>query len=165
MYNKFKYWLWLKRCKSFVDVARWLEHNFEYDISRLRESRVRVANGLSRIKSRSPEETFKLKTGICYESSVFSKYSLNKINPEYKAEIVYVCIRRDISSHVVCSFYVDEQMFVIDFGRLIKEYNGIFGPFKDVADYANHYITTHPVFNDYEFCQVGWPSWRSFEPW
>jgi hypothetical protein len=165
MISRIKYWWWLRKCKSFSDVLNWLHKNFEYDMVRLFDSRLRVQKGRERIRAKSPWETFKSKAGICYESAVFSKYSLNKIDPNYRAEIIYVCIRKDLSSHVVCSFFVNDKMFVIDYGRMTKKYNGIFGPFNDVEDYANHYISTHPVYSDYQFCRTGWPSWRSFEKW
>ncbi len=165
MINKIRYWLWLRKCKDYQDVKSWLENNFIYDMSRLQDSRERVAKGLERIRSKSPEEVFKDKSGICYESAVFSKYSLNKINPNYKAEIIYICIRRDISSHVVCGFYLNKDLYVIDYGRFIRIYNGVRGPFKNEKQWADSYIQTHPVYRDYEFVKFGWPSWRLFEKW
>jgi len=165
MIDKLKYWLWLRKCKDYRDVQSWLKNKFIYDFNRLYESHERVDKGLERIRAKSPEVVLKEENGICYDAAVFSKYSLNKINPNYKAEIIYICVRKNKAAHVVCGFYLDGSLYIMDYGRGFTQYNGIYGPFENEKQFADRYILTHATYRDYEFCQFGWPQWRLFEPW
>lgn len=155
---------WLKSCSSYLDVCDWLEKNFKYDYKRLYESRNRVLLGLPRVRSRSPEETFLLKSGICYDSSVFSKVSLNKINPNYFAEIVYILVEKDVYSHVVCGFFLNSSLYIIDYGTTCEKTKGLSGPFFSLRDYVfNFFLKNHDLFKSVQDFFFGWPEWRSFE--
>lgn len=158
---------WLVTCKDYRNVAKWQEKYLVYDKERLQEFLFRAKAKLPRLPARSPEVTFKLKRGICIDAAVFTKVSLNRINPAYKAEIVHLFPGSlPLIDHYVCAFYVDGKLFIIDYGTTYQETKGTHGSFNDLDDYVhNFYLKHHPRHRSLKWYKFGWPPWRSFEPW
>lgn len=148
---------WLQTCKDYKDVALWLEKNFKYDFKRLEEAARAWPREAQKVYS--PEETFKLKSGVCHDSSVFGKYSLNKINPGYKAEIIFLMGPGFV--HHVTGFYLDGQLWIMDYGygsEKFKHMLGTYGPFKSLDQYAkDHYLKNHPTLRFLSNYHFGWP--------
>jgi len=168
--NPFKsqtYEEWLLTCKDYKDVAKWQERYLVYDIQKLKETVYKAETKQPQTPTNSHEETFKLKRGVCRDAAVFSKVSLNRINPEYKAEIVHLYPGPlPLIDHYVCAFYVDGKLFIMDYGTTSRSTMGTHGPFKDLEDYVNNfYLRYHPKHRSLKWYRFGWPPWRSFEPW
>jgi len=148
---------WLSTCKEYKDVAIWLEKNFKYDFKRLDEASKTWPREAQKVYP--PKETFKLKSGVCQDSSVFGKYSLNKINPDYKAEIIFLMGPGFV--HYVTGFYIDGQLWIMDYGygsEKFKNMIGTYGPFKSLDQYAkDHYLEKHPILRFLDVYQFGWP--------
>lgn len=158
---------WLASCKDYKDVAKWQEKYLIYDKERLQESLSRSKANLPRLRAQSPEDTFRIKRGICMDAAVFTKVSLNRINPEYKAEIVHLFPGPlPLIDHYVCAFYVNGKLFIMDYGTTYRQTEGTHGPFKDLDDYVHSfYLKYHPKHKSFKWYKFGWPPWRSFEPW
>jgi hypothetical protein len=84
----------------------------------------------------SPSETFKEKKGVCYDGSAFKKNSLNRINPNYKAEIIFLYAPKKVS-HFVVGFYLDNNLWVMDYATpLSNPARGTWGPFNNLEQYV-----------------------------
>ena len=84
--------------KSYKDVAKWMSRHFSYDMKKFK-AEYSYDNPML---IRTPKETFELKSGVCFDAARFAKETLNRIDPSYEAEIVF--IHREILDHYVCSF-------------------------------------------------------------
>ena len=89
---------------------KWMEKDFSFDSERYKKF-----EGTLPIP-RTPEETLQLKSGIYIDAAMFSKESLNRINPSYKAQIVVIIVRPNVFNHYVCSFKKDRKLFIMDYG-------------------------------------------------
>lgn len=165
--NEPTYEEWLATCKDYKEVARWQEKYLVYDKERLQESLSRTKANLPRLPAQSPEVTFKRKRGVCMDAAVFTKISLNKINPEYKAEIVHLFPGPlPLIDHYVCAFYVQDKLYIMDYGTIYHQTKGTHGPFQNLDEYVhNFYLKYHPKHKFLKWYRFGWPPWRSFEPW
>jgi hypothetical protein len=99
---------------------------------------------------RTPEKTFQLKSGIYIDAAMFSKETLNRINPSYKAQIVVLIIRPYGFNHYVCSIRKDGKLFIMDYGTPFKEVTGIHGPYSSLDEYKNFYEKHHPMKGEIE---------------
>ena len=158
---------WLVTCKDYKDVAKWQERYFVYDTERLKDNMHRSITKQPKVPTRSPEETYRLKRGVCMDAAVFSKVSLNRITPDYNAKIVHLFPGPPpLVDHYVCAFYVDGKLFIMDYGTTSRSTMGTHGPFKDLDDYVNNfYLRYHRQHRTLKWYRFGWPPWRSFEPW
>lgn len=94
----------ISQWKSYKDVARWMDRHFSYDMRRFREVEGR---GPYVFPPRTPEETFRLKSGVCYDAAVFAKVTVNRIDPSYEAKVVFIENHPYEVNHYVCSFKKD----------------------------------------------------------
>jgi hypothetical protein len=158
---------WVSTCKDYRDVSKWLSRNMNYDYQRYDEIWVQLRRYLSQeidmeglIVVRGPEETFKRRSGTCHDSSVFAKHSLNRINPNYKAEIVFLAVVGKYA-HYQCGFWMDEKLFIMDYAAGLKEKSnrveGTHGPFRDLGEYRSAFGKMHPTVHRLDKCQFGWP--------
>jgi len=125
--------------KSYQDLAKWMENHFSFD-----KERYGKFEGTLPVP-RTPEETFQLKSGIYVDAAMFSKETLNRINPSYKAQIVVLIIRPYGSNHYACSFRKDGRLFIMDYGTPYKEVNGVHGPYSSLEEYKKFYEKHHPM--------------------
>jgi len=94
---------------------------------------------------RTPEETFRLRSGIYIDVAPFAKATLNRINPSYKAQVVVIIMRPSGYNHYVCSFRKDGKIFIMDYGSPYKALTGVHGPYNSLEDYRKFYQTHHPI--------------------
>ncbi len=126
------------RWKSYKDLQRWMEKDFSFDAERFK----RFEGTLP--PPRTPEETFKIKSGIYIDAAIFAKEVLNRIDPSYKAQIVVLFIGRGVN-HYVCSLKKDGKIFIMDYGTPYKAMTGIHGPFNALVDYRLFFERNHPT--------------------
>jgi hypothetical protein len=115
---------------SYEDVANWMKKEFLYDYGR---------NVMSHgWNPRTPQETFRLKSGVCYDGANFARDALNRINPDYQARIVFIKNSDGPPHHWVTSFRVDGKLYIIDYaaGRRWAQIMGVHGPYNSLDDYA-----------------------------
>jgi hypothetical protein len=127
--------------KSYEDVAKWMSWHFTYDMARLKESSFFTGRPLKR---RSPDETFKLKSGVCVDAAFFAKITLNLIDPSYEAKVVFIDNGPYDVSHFVCSFEKDGKLFIMDYGTSYRTMVGVHGPFNTLDEYKKFYERYHP---------------------
>jgi len=127
--------------KSYKDLEKWMEKDFSFDAERFK----RFEGTLP--PPRTPEETFKLKSGIYIDAAVFSKEVLNRIDASYKAQIVVLFIGRG-ANHYVCSFNKDGKIFMMDYGTPHKTMVGVRGPFSSLEEYRLFFEKNHPTIKN-----------------
>jgi hypothetical protein len=130
--------------ESYQDLVKWMENDFSFD-----KERYEKFKGTLPIP-RTPEKTFQLKSGIYIDAAMFSKETLNRINPSYKAQIVVLIIRPYGFNHYVCSFRKDGKLFIMDYGTPFKEVTGIHGPYSSLDEYKTFYEKHHPMKGEIE---------------
>jgi hypothetical protein len=141
---------WVASCKSIQDIEDWFLINFTYDTDLLN---YRESSG-SPQGVQSPAETFNRKKGVCSDASVLVKYALNRINPDYKAEILFLREPRGSVSHYVCVFHMDGKLYVADYGRIAGK--GTTGPWDNLEDYVARYrMARGKKAENYHY---GWPA-------
>ena len=128
--------------KSYKDVDKWMRSHYSYDIKRAKESA-----GKSRPTPRSPEETFKLKSGVCFDSAYFLKDVLNRIDPSYEAKVVKVEVSPfpTFFHDIVCSFNKEGKLFIMmQYGSMFSNMVGVHGPFNSLDEFKKYYESNHP---------------------
>ena len=94
---------------------------------------------------RTPEETFKLRSGIYYDVAVFAKNTLNRIKASYQPKITILVIRPNSANHYFCAFQDAGKIFIMDYGTPYRETTGTYGPFKSLAEVKGFYEKYFPV--------------------
>ena len=94
---------------------------------------------------RTPEETFRLKSGIYYDAAVFAKETLNRIKPTYQPKITILLIRPNSANHYICAFQDTGKIFTMDYGTPYKETTGTHGPYKSLTEVKGFYEKYFPV--------------------
>jgi hypothetical protein len=128
----------ISQWKSHQDLVKWMERDFSFDVERYKKF-----EGTLPIP-RTPEETFQLKSGIYIDAVVFSKKTLNQINPSYKAQTAVILVRPNVFNHYVCAFKKDGKLFILDYGTPYKEITGVHGPYNSLDEYKRFYEKHHP---------------------
>jgi hypothetical protein len=131
----------VSRWKSYKDVQTWMEKDFSLDTERFK----RFEGTLP--PPRTPEETFKLKSGIYIDAAIFAKETLNRIDASYQAKIVVLLVGRG-ANHYVCSFMREGKVFILDFGTPYKTIVGVHGPFNSLEEYKVFFEKNHPFIKN-----------------
>jgi len=131
----------VSRWRSYNDVVRWMERDFSFDTERFK----RFEGTLP--PPRTPEETFKLKSGIYIDAAIFAKEVLNRIDPSYQAQMVVLFIGRG-ANHYVCSLRKDGKIFIMDYGTPYKTMIGVHGPFRSLEEYRLFFEKNHPTIKN-----------------
>jgi len=136
----------ISQWKSYKDVAKWMSWHFSYDMQRYNET---VGKGPLRFPPRKPQETFRLRSGVCYDAAVFAKATLNRIDSSYVAKIVVIEDPSDsyVFQHFVCSFKKDGKLFIMDYGTPHRNMVGIHGPYNSLDEYTKFFERNHPIVN------------------
>ncbi len=123
------------RWTSYKDVADWMHREFSYD-----QGKCKTVHGW---QPQTPEQSFKLKSGICQDGALFAKDALNRINPAYQAKIVFIKNRQGPPHHWVTSFRADGKLYIIDFaaGARWRSIMGLHGPYDSLDDYRRFLAT------------------------
>jgi hypothetical protein len=126
--------------KSYEDAAKWMKRHFSYDLGRLKEVRGKPA------MPRSPEETFRLKSGLCYDAAYFLKDVLDRIDPSYEARVVFVEVSPfpAVLHDFVCSFKKEGKLFIMHYGTLVNNLVGVHGPYDSLDEFKQFYERNHP---------------------
>jgi hypothetical protein len=126
--------------KSYKDVDKWMRSYFSFDMKRAKES-----TGKSPIP-RSPEETFKLKSGVCFDSAYFLQDVLNRIDPSYEAKRVKVEVSPfpTFFHDFVCSFKKEGKLFIMMHYGQMDNLVGVHGPFNSLDEFKKYYESNHP---------------------
>ena len=125
--------------KSYQDLANWFEKDFSLDAERFKQFEQTLP------PPRTPEETYRLRSGIYIDAATFTKETLNRIDPSYKAQIVVIIMRPYGYNHYVCSFKKDGKIFIMDYGSPNKKITGVHGPFNSLEEYKKFYENNDPV--------------------
>jgi len=125
--------------KSYQDLVRWMETEFSFDEERFKKYEGTLP------PPRTPEETFKLRSGIYYDVAVFAKNTLNRIKPTYQAKITILVIRPNAANHYLCAFQDAGKIFIMDYGTPYQDTTGTRGPFKSLAEVKGFYEKYFPV--------------------
>jgi hypothetical protein len=126
--------------KSHQDLVKWMEKDFSFDSERFKRFEQQLP------PPRTPEETFRLKSGIYIDAAIFARESLNRINPSYKAQLVVIIMRPYGYNHYLCSFRKDGSIYIMDYGTPSAAMTGVQGPFKSLDDYKGRGICRYTVF-------------------
>ena len=129
----------VSKWKSYQDLVWWMEKEFSFDAERFKKYERTLP------PPRTPEETFRLKSGIYYDVAVFAKATLNRINPSYQAKITILVIRPYGANHYFCAFQDAGNIFIMDYGTPYKETSGTHGPYKSLAEVKGVYEKYFPV--------------------
>jgi hypothetical protein len=154
---------WLSTCKDYKDVVKWMDNHFSYNMLKNYDCFSRDDGTLC--EATSPQMTFQKKSGVCFDAAIFAKVSLNRINPDYRAEIVFILPQDITGTHYVTGFYMGGKLFILDYGvPFHAKQRGTWGPFKNLDEYIQVYLTktTRGNIKTYHF---GWPNYRKFEVW
>ncbi len=128
----------VSRWKSHKDLEKWMAKDFSFDMERFK----RFEGTLP--PPRTPEETFKLKSGIYIDAAIFAKAALDRIDPLYQAKIVVLLIPGG-RNHYVCSFKRSGKLFVVDYGTPYQSITGVHGPFNSLEEYKLFFEKNHPT--------------------
>jgi hypothetical protein len=128
--------------KSYKDADKWMRSHFSFDVKRAKESA-----GKPQANPRSPEETFKLKSGVCFDSAHFLKDVLNRIDPSYEAKVIKVEVSPvpTFFHDFVCSFNKEGKLFIMmQYGSIFSNMVGVHGPFNSLDEFKKYYESIHP---------------------
>jgi len=108
-----------------------MHKEFSYDMDRSR-----TVHGW---QPRTPEQSFKYKSGVCEDGALFAKDALNRVNPNYRAKTVFIKNRQGPPHHWVTSFRLDGKLYIIDYaaGRHWSSMMGVHGPYDSLNDYKS----------------------------
>lgn len=122
---------------SYQDVARWMKTNFSFDYQR-----AKMSLGTN-LQPRTPDQTFKLKSGICHDAAVFARDTLNRIDPKYDAKVLFMknalgTRSQGFFNHNVAAFTMDGKLYIMDYGagRIWDAMNGVHGPYDSLHGYV-----------------------------
>jgi hypothetical protein len=130
--------------KSYQDLVKWMENDFSFDRRRYEDFKGTLP------VPRTPQETFRLRSGIYIDAAFFLKEALNRINPSYDARIVVLIFRPYGFNHYVCSFKAGGKLFILDYGTPYREVTGVHGPYHSLEEYKIFYKKYHPIKREIE---------------
>jgi hypothetical protein len=130
--------------KSYQDLVKWMENDFSFDRRRYEEFKGTLP------VPRTPQETFRLRSGIYIDAAFFLKEALNRINPSYDARIVVLIFRPYGFNHYVCSFKAGGKLFILDYGTPYREVTGVHGPYHSLEEYKIFYKKYNPIKREIE---------------
>jgi hypothetical protein len=120
---------------SYKDVANWMSKNLQYDYNRK----------IKGWQARTPEQTFKLKSGVCQDGANFARDVLNRISPDYHARIVHIKNSLGPPNHWVTAFTMEGKLYIMDYaaGRKWASLMGVHGPYDSLSGYEEFLQSLH----------------------
>ncbi len=128
----------VSRWKSHKDLEKWMAKDFSFDMGRFKKFEGTLP------PPRSPEETFKLKSGIYIDAAIFAKAAFDRMSSSYQAKIVVLLIPGG-GNHYVCSFKKSGKLFMMDYGIPHPSMVGVHGPFNSLEEYKRFFEKNHPT--------------------
>ena len=143
---------------SYTDVADWLDSNFDFDKKRqgLIQKRLR-SQGPDGLLVRAPATLYDAPKGYCADSANFALDALQRIDPAYDPQWIFIKNAAGPPNHWVTGFHVDGKLYVMDYGTGKKwsDMKGVHGPYDTLEDYAAYLSSLNmPKFG------VGEVRWR-----
>lgn len=150
------------RWKSIEHINQWIGQNFHYDMSRA------IALGSKRNEDPkttifTPEEFFKVKSGICVDLSRFAFETLKKVDPEVEAYYLMIDFEpieiqgSIIRKHWVLAYKLKDQFYITADSKVPGT---ISGPYDTIQDFITGYekfrerkIERFKLLNDYKKTQ------------
>jgi len=128
--------------RSYKDVDKWMRSHYLYDLKR----RKAVAGKTAMPTPQSPEETFKRKSGVCFDTAYFLKDVLNRIDPSYEAKVVKVEVSPfpTFKHDFVCPFKKEGKFFIMMHYGQMDNLVGVHGPFNSLDEFKTYYESIHP---------------------
>ncbi|MCE7996558.1 MAG: hypothetical protein HEP71_31590 [Roseivirga sp.] len=144
---------------SVEQINQWIGQNFHYDMSRA------IALGSKRNDGPktaifSPDEFFRVRSGICVDLSRFAFETLKKINPEVEAYYLMIDFEpieiqgSIIRKHWVLAYKLENQFYITADSKVPGK---ISGPFDTIQDFITGYekfrerkIESFKLLNDYK---------------
>ena len=149
---------WVEKCGTYKDVAEWLNNNFRYEQDRNGDGQPFSKGNNKRAKIQGLEETFRYRCGGTLDAALFTRETLNRINPDYRAVVIYLSLDRS-QVHYLCGFFLGGKLFVMDYGNPHENMIGTHGPFENLDDYAqNFYLRRNPYHKRPQAYRFGFPS-------
>jgi hypothetical protein len=149
---------WVQNCRSYKDVAVWLNHNFRYEKDGNGDGQPFSQGNNNRPRIQRLEEIFRYPCGCSLDASLFARETLNRINPDYRAEIIYLSLDRS-QAHYLCGFFLGGNLFVMDYGNPHERMIGTHGPFRNLNHYVQiFYSRGHPPHQKPRVYHFGFPS-------
>lgn len=145
--------------KSIEHINQWIGQNFHYDMSRA------IALGSKRNEGPkttifSPEEFFRVKSGICVDLSRFAFETLKRVNPEIEAYYLMIDFEpieiqgSVIRKHWVLAYKMKNQFYITADSKVPGT---ISGPHDTIQDFITGYekfrerkIESFKLLNDYK---------------
>jgi len=120
---------------SYKDVENWMKKYFVYDYNK-------VGTGTPQ----SPELTFERRSGICFDGAFFIKAALNRINPAYDAQLVFIKNKVGTINHWVTAFTSEGKLYVMDYmlGKKLQPWEGLHGPYDSLKGYEK-FLSSRPT--------------------
>lgn len=150
------------RWKSIEHINQWIGQNFHYDMSRA------IVLGSKRNEGPkttifTPEEFFKVKSGICVDLSRFAFETLKKVDPEVQAYYLMIDFEpieiqgSIIRKHWVLAYKLKDQFYITADSKVPGT---ISGPYDTIQDFITGYerfrerkIESFKLLNDYKKTQ------------
>lgn len=149
---------WVENCRSYKDVAVWLNDQFRYEKDRNGDGQPFSPGNKKRLRNQRLEEIYRSRCGCTLDASLFARETLNRINPDYRAEIIYLSLDRS-QTHYLCGFFLGGNLFVMDYGNFYENMIGTNGPFKNLDHYVQiFYFPRHPHQKKPQVYHFGFPS-------
>ena len=154
----------IKSWKSYKDVASWMQNNWHFsaDQRRIKNGKrkyLKQGGDIRDMRLESiaypAEKSYDNQIGHCGDAALLIKDSLNKINPNYHAKIIF--IKNTFSPHHwVTGFYLKDDLYVMDYGAGPKwsSMKGVHGPYKSIDGYKD-FLNTLNISN-FKPVQVIW---------
>lgn len=148
--------------KSIEQINQWIGQNFHYDMSRA-EALGSKRNKGPKTTIFTPEEFFKVKSGICVDLSRFAFETLKKVDPELEAYYLMIDFEpieiqgSIIRKHWVLAYKLKDQFYITADSKVPGT---ISGPYDTIQDFITGYekfrerkIESFKLLNDYKKTQ------------
>ena len=143
--------------RSYEDVANWMEKYYTYDQEKFKGS-LETYSAENPPPIKTPQQSFEEKSGLCFDAAYFAQQTLNRIDPSYEAEIVFIRNRPYYKpNHYVCAFKKDGHLYIMDYGIPFENLRGVFGPYTSLEQYLKFYHRNHPKVKRSSSISFGWP--------
>lgn len=149
----------ISKWKSVEHINQWIGQNFHYDMSRAIKLGSKRNEG-PKTTIFSPEEFFKVKSGICVDLSRFAFETLKKISPEVEAYYLMIDFEpieiqgSIIRKHWVLAYKLQDQFYITADSKVPGT---ISGPYATIEEFITGYekfrerkIESFKLLNDYK---------------
>ncbi len=143
--------------ESHNDVADWMKKTWKFST----QDAKRVASKIRRegpqiIPAKSAKETYKNPQGWCKDAANFANETLNKMNPKYKAQYIFIKNRKGPPHHWVTGFRNNGKLYVMDFGagQHWEGMMGIHGPYNSLDGYRTFLAKVR--YRNFELQSLDW---------